>query len=420
VIVESGCVLPDFADRCDIQADLVFAITRRAFRATCLLPVLIGNMGVEMRGSGRGLTVAIAALLVAAGCTSGPPAPASGSASGTATAAVHGMTEYLDGLVRARQFRGVVEVRLGDKVLLGRGYGQADVTRDVPNDLDTRFRIASLTKQFTALAVLILQEQGKLEVSDLVCTHLAKCPASWRAITIEHLLTHTAGLFNYTDLGEAEANRYGAEFGPTPTPEQLIQTFIGRPLEFPPGSKSRYSNSGYVLLGHLIERLTGHTYAEFLHDEILDPLGMSDTAYQPDEPADADDAVGYQDWSKPVVDPLSDAVAFAAGGIRSTAADLVRWNQFLLTGTPAIVKPGTLAELLRPRVATGGGEKYGYGIATSGTGKATTHFHDGAIEGFSTYNQIRPATKLSIVVLSNLEPAGARRVGRNLALLVTT
>ena len=375
-----------------------------------------------MRRYGLGITMVIAALVVA-GCVSGPapsPGSSSGSVSGTATATAHGMTEYLDRLVQIRQFRGTVEVRLGDKVLLSHGYDQADVAHDVPNEPDTRFRIASLTKQFTALAVLILQEQGKLKVSDLVCTHLPSCPATWRAITIEHLLTHTAGLFNYTDIDEAEADRYFAEFGPTPTPEQLIQVFIDRPLEFPPGSKSKYSNSGYVLLGHLIEQLTGQTYAQFLHDEILDPLDMSDTAYQPDYQANAHDAVGYQNWTTTFGAPLSDAVAFAAGGIRSTATDLSRWNQFLLTGTPTIVKPDTLAQLLQPRVAAEPGAQYGYGIYTRGTGDTTTNFHDGSLEGFSTYNEIRPATKLSIVVLSNLGTADARRIGRNLAALATT
>jgi CubicO group peptidase (beta-lactamase class C family) len=368
-----------------------------------------------LRRSRLAITLAALAAMVVA-CTSEPsPAPDSASAS----AAAQGMTEYLDGLVRVRQFRGVVEVRLGDEVLLSRGFGQADVTRNAPNELDTRFRIASLTKQFTALAVLVLREQGKLEVSDLVCTHLPSCPATWRAITIEHLLTHTAGLYNFTDIGTAEADRYLAEYGPTPTPDQLIQTFVHRPLEFPPGSRWEYNNSGYVLLGALVERLSGHTYAQFLEDEIFDPLAMSDTAYQPDEQADANDAVGYRDWTTPV-DPLSDAVAFASGGIRSTAADLARWNRFLLAGAPAIVEPDTLAQFLRPRVAAEPGARYGYGIETRGTGDATSHFHTGGTDGFSTYSEIRPATELSIVVLSNVESADAPRIGRNLAALATT
>lgn len=370
-----------------------------------------------MRRSGLGITMAIAAMVVAA-CTSGPVSPPA-PASGTAAATDRGLTEYLDGLVRTHQFRGAVEVRLGDEVLLSQGFGQADVSQDVPNAPDTRFRIASLTKQFTALSVLILQEQGKLNVSDLVCTHLPNCPATWRAITIEHLLTHTSGLFNLAELDSATVDRYAAEFGTRPTPEQLIQTFVDRPLDFPPGSKWHYSNSGYVLLGHLIERLSGHTYAQFLKDQILDQLDMSNTAYDPDQQATGHDAVGYQDWTTPG-DTDIDAVAFSSGGIRSTVTDLARWNQFLLTGTPAIVKQDTLAQLLQPRVAAEPDAHYGYGVETRGTGNATTHFHDGDMTGFHSYSEIRPATKLSIVVLSNIDRVNIPRLVRSLAALATT
>jgi D-alanyl-D-alanine carboxypeptidase len=375
-------------------------------------------MGGTLRRSCLAITLAAIASMVLAACTSGP-APAPGSVSETASATTRGMTEYLDGLVRVRQFRGVVEVRLGDEVLISRGFDQADVTQEVPNELDTRFRIASLTKQFTALAVLVLQEQGKLEVSDPVCTHVPSCPATWRAITIEHLLTHTAGLYNYSDIGDAEAERYLAEYGPTPTPTQLVQTFIDRPLESPPGSQWEYNNSGYVLLGAVVERLSGHTYAQFLEEEIFDPLAMSDTTYRPDGQTDIDSAVGYRDWATPA-DPPSDAVSFASGGIRSTVADLARWNQFLLATTPAIVERDTLAQFLKPRVAAEPGAQYGFGIETRGNGDATAHFHTGGTDGFSTYSEIRPATNLSIIVLSNLESADAPRIGRNLAALATT
>jgi len=378
----------------------------------------VGTMGVEMRRSGLGITL-VAAALVAAACTSGPvspAAPASGSASGTAAATTREMTEYLDGLVRLQQFRGAVEVRLGDEVLLSKGFDQADVSQDVSNEPDTRFRIASLTKQFTGLAVLILQEQGKLKVSDPVCTHLPNCPATWRAITIEHLLTHTAGLYDYVKVSGGDPQRYATAFGPEPTPEQLMQTFVKRPLEFPPGSKFAYSSSGYVLLGRLIEQLSGVTYGQFLKDQILDPLDMSDTAYQPDEQATAHDAVGYQDWTTPGAN-APDAVSFAGGGMYSTVTDFTRWNHFLLTGTPAIVKEDTLAQLLRPRVAVDHGAQYCYGIGTEGTGDGTTYSHSGGVPGFATYNEIRPATALSIVVLSNLETTDAIRIGHNLAML---
>jgi CubicO group peptidase (beta-lactamase class C family) len=370
-----------------------------------------------MRKSGVGITVtAIVAVVVA--CAPGPVSPPTSTSVATAGTA-RKLTEYLGDLVRSRQFRGAVEVRLGDEVLLSRGFGHADVARDVPNETDTRFRIASLTKQFTALAVLSLQEQAKLKVTDLVCTHLTGCPAAWRAITIEHLLTHTAGLFNLTELDAATTDRYVAEFGTRPTPEQLIQTFVDLPLDFPPGSNWHYSNSGYVLLGHLVERLSGHTYAQFLDDRILGPLGMSDTAYDPDHEGTEHDAVGYRNWTTPG-DTDIDAYAFASGGIRSTVTDLARWNQFLLTGTPAIVDQDTLAQFLRPRVPTGRGERYGYGIHTRGTGNSTTHFHNGDMTGFHSYSEIQPATELSIVVLSNIDVVNLSRIGRNLATLATT
>ncbi|HEV7652583.1 MAG TPA: serine hydrolase domain-containing protein [Actinophytocola sp.] len=318
-----------------------------------------------------------------------------------------------------RQFRGAVEVRLGDEVLLSRGFGQADVAHDVPNAPDTRFRIASLTKQFTALSVLILQEQGKLTVSDPVCTHLPDCPPAWRAITIEQLLTHTAGLYDYVQISGGDPQRYATAFGPKPTPEQLIQTFVHRPLEFPPGAKFQYSSSGYVLLGVLVERLSGTTYGEFLKENILDPLHMSDTAYQPDEHANTHDAIGYQNWTTPAP-KAPDAVSFAGGGMYSTVTDLTRWNQFLLTGTPAIVEQNTLAQLLKPRVAAEQGSMYGYGIYTTGTGDATVHGHPGGVPGFAAYNAIQTAADLSVVVLGNLDTTDALTIGRNLTAFART
>jgi CubicO group peptidase (beta-lactamase class C family) len=326
---------------------------------------------------------------------------------------------YLDGLVETRQFRGVVDVRRGDEVLLCQGFGQQNVARDVPNGADTRFRIASVTKQFTALAVLVLHEEGKLRVSDPVCTHVPDCPAAWQSITIEQLLTHTAGLWDYNQLTEAETARYFAEYGDTPTPDQLVQVFVDRPLEFAPGSSWQYSNCGYDLLGLVVERLSGQTYGEFLHDRILDPLGMSDTAYQPEQRTSDHDAVGYQDWTTQA-ERVPDAVHYASGGMYSTADDLVRWNQFLLTGNPAVVGQDTLAELLKPRVDAAPGERYGYGIETRGTGETATHGHGGSVTGFKTYILVQPATRLSVIVLSNLETAEPETIARNLTALATT
>ena len=359
-----------------------------------------------------GVWLMTAVLMVLVGCT---PEPMPDRKSPDA-AVVTALTEYLDGAVQRHEFRGAVQVRLGAKVLLSSGFDQADTAKELPNGPDTRFRIASITKQLTGLAILILQEQGKLRVTDLACTHLPVCPDTWQAITVEQLLTHTAGLFNYTDVDQADADRFFAQVGDTPTPDQLIQVIVDRPLLFPPGSKSEYSNSGYLLLGRIIERLSGQTYGQFLKDRILDPLRMADTSYEPDPPQTADDATGYHDWTTPAT-TLTDAVFYAAGGIRSTVHDLARWQQFLLTDTPAVAKPDTVAQLLRPRTQLNAVDQYGYGIETRGTGPDTAHFHAGSIPGFATYHEIHPASELSIIVLSNLDTANATSIGRNLASL---
>jgi CubicO group peptidase (beta-lactamase class C family) len=361
-----------------------------------------------MRRSGLAVLVLVTAM-VSAACTS-PPTPSAD------VVGERGMREYLDGLVEMRQFRGSVEVRRGDEVLLRDGFGQADVARDVPDGPGTRFRIGSVTKQFTALAVLILQEQGRLRVSDPVCTLLPDCPAAWRAITVEHLLTHTAGLWDYNELTEAESAPYLAEYGDTPTPGQLLRIFVDRPLESAPGSAFRYSNCGYDVLGLLVERLSGQTYGEFLHDRVLGPLGMSGTAYNPTQQLSDHDAIGYQDWNTPA-DTLPDAYSFASGGIYSTVTDLSRWNQFLLTGDPAVVERDTLDQLLRPRVDSGPVERYGYGVATRTIGGSTTHGHGGVVNGFRSHVLVQPATELSVVVLSNLVTVDPERVARTLTLL---
>lgn len=362
-----------------------------------------------------------AAIVMSASCT---PAPDAERAGDTGTpAAASAMTDYLDGLVRTRLFRGAVEVRRGNDVVLRKGFDRADIRSGVPNGPRTRFRLASVTKQFTALAVLMLQEKHLLRVEDRVCVHLPSCPPAWREITVEQLLTHTSGLFDYNDLSQAEIARHLRELGDTPTPDQLITVFAGRPLYFRPGTRWDYSNCGYDLLGLLVERLSGRPYGQFLREEVLDPLGMADSGYDPEGRADSGEepyAVGYARWTDKA-DTLPDAVNYASGGMYATADDMIRWDRFLLTGKPAIVSPATRAELLRPRVATDRpGESYGYGILTTGSGNNLVHHHSGSIAGFTTYTAIHPATDLAITVLGNLATGDAPRIGTTLAHMATT
>jgi CubicO group peptidase (beta-lactamase class C family) len=231
--------------------------------------------------------VVVASIVVTAACTP-TSAPDAEKAEHTGTpAAASAMTDYLDGLVRSRLFRGTVEVRRGNQVLLRKGFDDADFNAGVPNGPATRFRLASVTKQFTALAVLILQNKHLLRVDDRVCVHLPDCPPAWRAITIDQLLTHTSGLFDYNDLTEAEGQRYLREFGDTPTPQQLLTVFANRPLHFRPGTKWDYSNCGYDLLGILIERLSGHPYGQSCarRSSTRSPWPTADTTPQPEPTA---------------------------------------------------------------------------------------------------------------------------------------
>jgi CubicO group peptidase (beta-lactamase class C family) len=169
--------------------------------------------------------------------------------------------EYLNGLVKEDRFSGAVLLSRNGKIVLSKGYGLANRETGTPNSPRTKLRLGSLTKQFTAAAVLMLQERGKLRTSESVCKYVSDCPKAWEAVTIHHLLTHTSGIPSYTGLPDfRKLSVYPA------TPTELIARFRDKPLEFTPGSEFSYNNSGYVLLGHIVEKVSGESYAEFLRE----------------------------------------------------------------------------------------------------------------------------------------------------------
>jgi CubicO group peptidase (beta-lactamase class C family) len=179
---------------------------------------------------------------------------------------------YMNDIVNAGWFQGAVLVAHNGKVIISKGYGMADAAHGTPNRAQTHFRLASVTKQFTAAAIMILQARGQLNVQDSVCTHLPDCPDAWRAVTIQNLLTHTSGLPNYTDFMTYEPSQMQPA-----TPDELIARFRGEPLLYPPGTTYFYENSDYVLLGRIIEQVSGQPYADFLRDVIFTPLQMHDS-----------------------------------------------------------------------------------------------------------------------------------------------
>ena len=180
--------------------------------------------------------------------------------------------KVLNDLTEREAFTGAVLVARNGEVLLRQGYGLADRERNIPNTPQTKYRLGSITKQFTAMAILMLQAQDKLNVQDPICRYISECPITWQDITIHHLLTHTSGIPNLTDFHDYQATKAT----PSP-PEQTIARFKDKPLGFPPGEQWSYSNSGYIVLGHIIEQASGLSYEAFLQQYIFEPLQMKDT-----------------------------------------------------------------------------------------------------------------------------------------------
>jgi CubicO group peptidase (beta-lactamase class C family) len=328
------------------------------------------------------------------------------------------MDAYLSGLAEPYPFRGAVLVARGRDVLLSKGYGLADLSTGIPNTPHTLYRIASVTKQFTALAVLKLQELGKLKVSDRVCEHIASCPAAWESITVEHLLLHTSGL-----RAEYASSARPSSSTTTLSPEQVIGLFRDWPTRSPPGSQWTYSNAGYALLGYLIERLSGDSYAEFLRRHILDPLGLSETGYDVRRSTARAHAAGYVGVTDVPAGFFDVSLSYAAGGMYSSVRDLYRWNRFLLTGTPAIVDAATLDQMFTPRVQIDpkriDSPWYGYGWFVYTPATDRTYLHDGLIHGFSSFNLIKPRDQLSITVLTNRHAVDWNDVTAQLVTLAT-
>ena len=179
------------------------------------------------------------------------------------------MEKIVQSYVADNQFMGSILIAQNGHVLLEKGYGFANLEWQIPNSPTTKFRLGSLTKQFTAAAILLLEERNQLNTTDPVNKYLVDAPPAWNNITIFHLLTHTSGIPNYTKFPDFVAMTTIAK-----TPEQQIELFRNKPLEFQPGSSYEYCNSGYVLLGYLIEKISGLSYQDFIVKNIFKPLEM--------------------------------------------------------------------------------------------------------------------------------------------------
>ena len=335
-----------------------------------------------------------------------PPAPAPPPASAADIAQRAG--EYLDAQARVNGFSGAVLVARDGVPVVSRAWGWANAEWEIPNTPETKFRLGSITKQFTAAVVLRLGQRQALKLDDPVCRHLDPCPAAWQPVTVRHLLTHTSGIPSYTGLPD-----YRATMMMPRTVEQMVGVFRDLPLEFQPGEQFKYNNSGYFLLGVIIEKVSGKTYEQALDDEIFGPLGMKDSGYDWNEPLLPRRAAGYARRDGGLVNArhLDMQQPYAAGALYSTVGDLLKWDQALYTDR-------VLPAAAREAMFTPFKGNYALGWTVNPPDRAVSGRrqvgHGGGINGFSTMILRVPEDRVAVIVLANVENVNAGNIARDL------
>jgi CubicO group peptidase (beta-lactamase class C family) len=313
--------------------------------------------------------------------------------------------EYMKSCVAIKHFTGAVLVSKDNETIFAGGYGFANAEHQVRNTTETKFRLGSITKQFTAMAILILSERGKLKLDDPIGKYVDDSPKTWEGVTIHHLLTHTGGMPSYTD-----DPLYGLKMMMPETVKSMIKRFRDKPLDFKPGEKFHYSNSGYFLLGAIIEKVSGERYEAFLKKAIFDPLGMRDTGYDHlatvlphrasgyNVAGDGLENAQYLDMSQP----------YSAGSLYSTVEDLARWDRALREGK--LISKESYAKMYSPVK-----DNYAYGWSVTTVKGRKEIGHGGGINGFVTDILRYPDQKLCVVVLCNVLPQNPGQVAHDLA-----
>ncbi len=318
------------------------------------------------------------------------------------------MEEVVQSYVSGKRFMGSVLVARDQTILLDKGFGFANLEWNLPNSPTTKFRLGSVTKQFTAASILLLQERGKLNVDDPVKKYMSDAPPAWDKVTIYNLLTHTSGIPSFTGFPDFAST----EAIPT-TPEKLVARFRDKPLEFQPGEKWNYSNSGYVLLGYLIEKISGQTYEKFVQENIFTPLGMKDSGYDSNSAIILRRAAGYAPSPNGPVNAgyVDMSIPLSAGALYSTTEDLLRWEQGLFGGK--VLSSASLQKMTTPFL-----HDYACGLGVSAAKGRKLIEHGGGIEGFNTQLSYYPDEKLTVVVLGNLNGTAPGEIAERMAQVV--
>ena len=342
------------------------------------------------------MRIAFACALVALGCSidikhqGSPPHPITELESST--------DAWVSAAIDSGAIAGLsLAVSQGNELQFAKGYGSADLENDVAASAQTVYRIGSITKQFTAAAIMQLVERGRVVLENEIGEYV-DFPTNGNQVTVHQLLNHTSGIKSYTGLGEEWRKT-------TPlavTHDWILGLLIGQPFDFVPGNEWRYNNSGYYLLGMIIENVANTSYAAYLQQEIFEPLGLVNTSYCDEKKLIPHRAEGYENEDGELVnDDLIDMThPFAAGALCSNVLDLLRWQQGLEHGE--VVSTASYELMTTPAPLNDGTElDYGYGLGIDTLDNHRRIAHGGGINGFVTMAARYPDDDLSVIVLTN-------------------
>jgi CubicO group peptidase (beta-lactamase class C family) len=305
-----------------------------------------------------------------------------------------------------------------DRIIYHKAFGMANIELNVPLRTDHVFRIGSITKQFTAAAILRLAEAGKLSLQDELTRFLPEYPTHGKKITVEHLLTHTSGIKSYTDLEKWNEQEHRRDF----TPAELVDYFKDEPMDFDPGTEYRYNNSGYILLGYIIEKASGKTYAEYIKEQFFEPLGMKNSWYGDTQPIIKNRASGYSQGNNAGTFAnaafLSMTQPYAAGSLLSTVEDLWIWTRALHSGK--VLQPESLKKATTSyKLTNGSSTHYGYGLQLGNLLGSPTVEHSGGIHGFLSDLVYLPKEEICVAILTNCDCEPPRELSPRIAALLT-
>ncbi len=296
------------------------------------------------------------------------------------------------------------------KPVYQRATGKANLELNKNLDPSSVMQLGSMTKQFTAIAILMLEEQGKLKVTDRITNYIPDYPAG-DSITIHHLLTHTSGIRDFTkmktirDIAQKEM-----------TPDMLVNFFKNEPVDFKPGEKFEYNNSGYVLLGYIIEKVTGESYENFIEHHIFKKAGMSSSRYANDRELIKNRADGYHKKEQGFVNKtvISYSVPYSSGALMSTTGDMLKWQNAL--NQNLLLKAESSKKAFRTYSLNNGEEfTYGYGWHIKEINGQPSREHGGSIFGFKSMGVYLPREDIYVIGLSNCECNSPTQIVRDIA-----